>query len=97
MFSFEDFLPDVASFCTAQVDLLGALASLGLLLQLVEGVDTILCLRATSLGLTTHPIEFSAIEVEGTLTSLIFGFVSLLALGEVVVIVTSITVGLPSV
>ena len=63
----------------------------------MESIDTILRLRPSGLRLTAHPFEFTAIEVEGTLTCLVLCLVTLLTLGEVIVVITSVAVGLPSV
>ena len=52
----------------------------------MEGIDPILCLRPPSLRLSAHPVEFTTIEVEGSLSGGLLLVVSLLSLLEVVVV-----------
>ena len=63
----------------------------------MEGIDAVLCLRPASLGLTAHPLELSSVEVECALTGLLLLLVTLLALGEVIVVVPFIAVEMPAV
>ena len=63
----------------------------------MEGIDAVLCLRPASLGLTAHPLELSSVEVECALTRLLLLLVTLLALGEVIVVVPLIAVEMPAV
>ena len=58
----------------------------------MEGIDAVLGLRPTSLGLTAPPLELSSVEVECTLTGLLLLLVALFALGEVVVVVPLVAV-----
>ena len=58
----------------------------------MEGIDTILGFRTTSLRLSTHPFELSTIEIEGSLSGLLFLLVTLFTLGQVVVVVPFVAV-----
>ena len=88
---FEDLLTD-ACRRRAELHLIGTLCRACLSFELVEGIDTILGFRATSLRLSTHPFEFSAVEIESSLSGLLFLLVTLITLSQVVVVVPFVAV-----
>ena len=97
MLRLKDLLTDIARARFPEGDSALLTRRAGLLLEGVEGVYPILSLGATRLRLAAHPLQFAAIEVEGTLTQRLGLLVALLTLGEVVVIVTLIAVERPGI
>ena len=64
----------------------------GTLLQVIEGIDAILCLVGTCLRLAAHPVELGAQQVAGTLDGGILRLDALGTLLQVVVVVALVAV-----
>ena len=85
----KDFLADVGTL-DIELHLPVITPLLGALLQVVEGIDAVLRLVGTCLGLAAHPVEFGAQQVAGPFHLGVLGLDALGALLQVVVIVAVI-------
>ena len=85
----EDFLADVGAL-HVQFHLPVVAALLGAFLQVIEGVDAVLCLVGACLRLAAHPVQLGAQQVAGPFHLGILGLDALGALFQVVVVVAAV-------